>query len=249
MSPAARCISTIAGRPHDSAVFVEDQFTINDKLLLNAGVRTRSLPGVRERRPIRGSPSSSSRSRRPRSRRLWGTAFRAPNALRAVLQQRRSSGRIPISSRRRFAPARSWSNGTLRIATASWRNVYTSHVRGLISQIVDLGRAAHLSESRFGRHPRRRGRIRRQVARRHRRPSQLLVPERQGCRARDTAAGEFGPASGDRQRDRAALPAVRCSPGWICTTWGASRPSTAASPRPFRRAEPDRSPRASCTRA
>ena len=120
---------------HDGAVFVEDQFTMTDRLILNAGIRTDRYEGFgsttnpRLALIFKPAPKTAVKA-------LWGTAFRAPTAYERF-----------YTSDDSFAPNPTLVPETIRTAEIVFEryfvdryrittSVYNSQVRDLISQVV-----------------------------------------------------------------------------------------------------------------
>jgi outer membrane receptor for ferrienterochelin and colicins len=118
---------------HESAIFVEDQYTVNDKLLLNMGIRTDRYQAfgstTNPRLALIFKPAENTAIKT-----LWGTAFRAPNAYELYYSsdvivpspnlEPESIGTAEIVLERYFA-------AHYRFSTS----VYSSRVRNLISQV------------------------------------------------------------------------------------------------------------------
>lgn len=119
---------------HDEALFVEDQFAINGKLLLNAGVRSDRYQAfgvtTNPRLALIFKPVEDTAIKA-----LWGSAFRAPNGYELYY----SSDLIRPNPRLRPETIRTGELVVERYFADRYRvmaNVYNSHVRGLISQII-----------------------------------------------------------------------------------------------------------------
>jgi iron complex outermembrane receptor protein len=118
----------------DSAVFAEDQITIHDKLLLNVGLRSDryqafgSTTNPRLAVIFKPAPETAIKG-------LWGTAFRAPNAYERYY----SSDLIQPNPNLEPETIRTGELVVERYFSEHYRvmaDVYTSHVRGLISHVV-----------------------------------------------------------------------------------------------------------------
>ena len=125
---------------HDGAIFIEDQFTISDRLILNGGIRTDRYEGFgtttnpRVALIFKPAPKTAVKA-------MWGTAFRAPNAYE-----------LHYTSGSSYSPNPDLAPETIRTTEIVFEryfvdryrvmtNVYDSQVRGLISQVVlDDGR-------------------------------------------------------------------------------------------------------------
>jgi len=118
----------------DSALFIEDQYTVSDKVLLNLGVRTDRYEGfgttTNPRLAFIFKPADKTAIKA-----LWGTAFRAPNAYelyyRSDLLEPNPLLR-PETIRTGEVVVERYFAGRYRVMA----NVYDSHVRGLIGQVV-----------------------------------------------------------------------------------------------------------------
>jgi iron complex outermembrane receptor protein len=117
----------------DSAVFVEDQFTITDKLLVNAGIRTDRYHGfgmtTNPRVALIYKPAEKTAIKA-----LWGTAFRAPNAYELYFSSylyKPNPNLEPETVRTGELVVERYFSDRYRVMA----NVSTSRVRGLISHI------------------------------------------------------------------------------------------------------------------
>jgi iron complex outermembrane receptor protein len=120
---------------HDSALFFEDQYTVNSKLLLNAGVRLDRYQGfgstTNPRLALIYKPEEKTAIKL-----LWGTAFRAPNAYELYF----SSDIFVANPLLEPEKIRTGEIVVERYFSDRYRimaNVYSSHVRGLINQVVN----------------------------------------------------------------------------------------------------------------
>lgn len=122
-------------RSHESAVFVEDQYTIHQKLLLNAGLRVDRYQAfgntTNPRLGLIFKPVEKTAIKA-----LWGSAFRAPNGYELFYS---SSVLIPNP---RLAPERIRTAEIVieRYFADRYRlmtSVYSSRVRGLINQQIN----------------------------------------------------------------------------------------------------------------
>jgi outer membrane receptor for ferrienterochelin and colicins len=121
-------------RSHDSAVFVEDQYTINDKFLVNAGIRSDRYQAfgttTNPRLALIFKPADKTAIKA-----LWGTAFRAPNAYELYYTSEliKSNPNLdPETIRTGEVVVERYFSDRYRVMV----NAYNSHVRGLISQMV-----------------------------------------------------------------------------------------------------------------
>jgi outer membrane receptor for ferrienterochelin and colicins len=119
----------------DGAVFIEDQFTLADQLILNAGIRTDRYEGFgsttnpRLALIFKPAPKTAVKA-------MWGTAFRAPTAYE-----------LHYASGDSYAPNPNLAPETIRTAEIVFEryfvdryrimtSVYNSQVRDLISQVA-----------------------------------------------------------------------------------------------------------------
>jgi iron complex outermembrane receptor protein len=119
---------------HDSAAFVEDQFTVTDQLLLNAGIRTDRYQGfgmtTNPRVALIYKPAEKTAIKA-----LWGTAFRAPNAYELYFSSYLfipNPNLEPETIRTGELVVERYFSDRYRVMA----NVSTNHVDGLISQVV-----------------------------------------------------------------------------------------------------------------
>lgn len=120
---------------HDSALFVEDQYTVHDKLLLNAGIRSDRYYGfgstTNPRLALIFKPVEKTAIKV-----LWGTAFRAPDAYELYYRTDlllANPDLKPETIRTTELVVERYFSDQYRVMA----DVYTSHVRGLISQVVN----------------------------------------------------------------------------------------------------------------
>lgn len=120
---------------HDAAVFVEDQYTIHDKLLLNAGLRTDRYQGfggtTNPRLALIFKPEP-----RTAVKAMWGTAFRAPNAYELHYNSDDLSISNPDLSPERIRTAEVVVERYVGERYRIMGSVYQSRVRDLINQVV-----------------------------------------------------------------------------------------------------------------
>ena len=118
----------------DSAVFAEDQITVHDKLLLNVGIRN-------DRYQAFGSTTNPRLAaifkpvENTAIKALWGTAFRAPNAYERYYSSdliRPNPNLEPETIRTGELVVERYFSDHYRVMA----DIYASHVRGLISQVV-----------------------------------------------------------------------------------------------------------------
>lgn len=120
---------------HDAAVFVEDQYTIHDRLLLNAGVRTDRYQGFgsttnpRLALIFKPAPKTAVKA-------MWGTAFRAPTAYELHYSAGDSFVANPNLSPERIRTAEVVLERYFGDRYRIMASVYDSRVRDLISQVV-----------------------------------------------------------------------------------------------------------------
>jgi iron complex outermembrane receptor protein len=120
---------------HDAAVFVEDQYAMHDRLLLNAGIRTDRYQGFgsttnpRLALIFKPAPKTAVKA-------MWGTAFRAPTAYELHYSNGDSFVANPDLSPERIRTGEVVVERYFGDRYRIMASVYDSRVRDLITQVV-----------------------------------------------------------------------------------------------------------------